>query len=128
MALPNALKGKLSIPVIGSPMFLVSFPPLVKALCKAGVVGAFPHVNARPSAVFDAWLTEIETDLARHKAKHLNAVVAPHFVNLIVHRTNPRFEPDLEIVVSHQVPLVIACPELSSEKPSPKAGPTSNSR
>ena len=109
MALPNALQGRLRVPVIGSPMFLVSFPPLVTALCKVGVAGAFPHVNARQSAIFDAWLTEIETDLARHKAEHPGAVVAPHCVNLIVHRTNPRFEPDLEIVVSHKVPLVITC-------------------
>jgi nitronate monooxygenase len=90
-------------------MFLVSFPPLVKALCKAGVVGSLPHVNARPSEQLDAWLTEIETDLAQHKAANPNAIVAPHCVNLIVHRTNPRFEPDLDIVVSHKVPLVITC-------------------
>lgn len=109
MAIPEALKGKLSVPVIGSPMFLVSFPPLVKSLCKAGIVGSFPHVNARPSALLDEWLTDIETELARHRAENPAATVAPHGVNLIVHRTNPRFEPDLEIVVAHKVPLVITC-------------------
>jgi len=109
MALPAVLKGRLAIPAIGAPMFLVSFPPLVKALCKAGVVGAFPHVNARPSEQLDAWLTEVGTDLAAYKAANPNARVAPHCVNLIVHRTNPRYEPDLEIVVKHKVPMVITC-------------------
>jgi nitronate monooxygenase len=109
MALPPALRNTLSVPVIGAPMFLVSFPPLVKALCRAGIVGAFPHVNARPSEQFDAWLTEIETDLAAYRRDHPDAIVAPHCVNLIVHRTNPRFAPDLEIVVAHKVPLVITC-------------------
>ena len=107
MPIPALFKNKLTAPVIGAPMFLVSFPPLVKALCKAGIVGTFPHVNARPSEQFDAWLTEIKSDLADYQATNPNAVVAPLGVNLIVHRTNPRFEPDLEIVVKHQVPLVI---------------------
>jgi len=109
MPLPAVLRGSLKVPAIGAPMFLVSFPPLVKALCKAGIVGAFPHVNARPSKQLDAWLTEIETDLRACKASQPGAIVAPHCVNLIVHRTNPRYEPDLEIVVSHQVPLVVTC-------------------
>jgi nitronate monooxygenase len=109
MALPAVLKGKLTIPAIGAPMFLVSFPPLVKALCRAGVVGAFPHVNARPSEQLHAWLTEVETDLAAYKAANPTARVAPHCVNIIVHRTNPRYEPDLDIVVQHKVPLVITC-------------------
>ena len=109
MTLPALLKDALKVPVIGAPMFLVSFPPLVKALCKAGVVGAFPHVNARPSEQLDAWLTDIQADLRAYKLAHPQAVVAPVCVNLIVHRTNPRYEPDLEIVVRHQVPLVITC-------------------
>lgn len=90
-------------------MFLVSFPPLVSAQCKAGVVGCFPHVNARTSAQFDQWLTDIEADLASHRAANPAAVVAPHGVNLIVHRTNARFEPDLDVVVAHRVPFVITC-------------------
>lgn len=109
MPLPVLFQKALSIPAIGSPMFLVSFPPLVSAQCKAGVVGAFPHVNARTSAQFDQWLTDIEADLVSHRAANPAAVVAPHGVNLIVHRTNARFEPDLDIVVAHRVPFVISC-------------------
>lgn len=107
MPLPHLFRQTLRVPVIGAPMFLVSFPPLVKALCKAGVVGTFPHVNARPSAQLDAWLTDIDADLALYRATRPEAPVAPHGVNLVVHRSNPRFEPDLEIVVRHRVPFVI---------------------
>jgi nitronate monooxygenase len=109
MTVPALLQHKLSVPVIGAPMFLVSFPPLVMAQCRAGVIGAFPHVNARPAAEFDKWLTEIETDLRDYKAAHPTAKVAPHAVNLIVHRTNARYESDLEIIVAHKVPLIITC-------------------
>src|SRR5579872_1824751 len=109
MTLAKPLRNALSVPAIGAPMFLVSFPPLVTALCRSGVIGAFPHVNARPSAQFDQWLTEIETDLRAHRAANPAATIAPHAVNLIVHRTNARYEPDLDIVVSHKVPLVITC-------------------
>ncbi|MDB5818482.1 MAG: 2-nitropropane dioxygenase [Rhizobacter sp.] len=109
MPIPSLFQGRLSIPAIGSPMFLVSFPPLVTALCKAGVVGTFPHVNARPSSQLDEWLTAIETELDAHRTSHPQAAVAPHGINLVVHRTNPRLEPDLEIVVAHRVPFVITC-------------------
>jgi len=109
MPIPALFRQALSIPVIGSPMFLVSFPPLVTALCKSGVVGTFPHVNARPAAQLDEWLTAIEKDLAAHRAAHPNDIVAPHGINLVVHRTNPRFAPDLEVVVAHEVPFVITC-------------------
>ena len=109
MPLPKIFQNALSIPAIGSPMFLVSFPPLVTAQCKAGIVGTFPHVNARTSEQFDQWLTDIEVDLAAHKAANPSAVVAPYGVNLIVHRTNARFEPDLALVVKHRVPFVITC-------------------
>ena len=109
MSVPALLKHKLSVPVLGAPMFLVSFPPLVTAQCRAGVIGAFPHVNARPSAQLEQWLTEIETNLHEYKAAHPAAKVAPHAVNLIVHRTNARYAPDLEIIVAHKVPLVITC-------------------
>ena len=107
--MPELFRNTMAIPAIGSPMFLVSFPPLVTAQCKAGVAGTFPHVNARTSAQFDQWLTDIETDLAQYRAANPSAAVAPHGVNLIVHRTNPRFEEDLAIVVKHRVPLVITC-------------------
>lgn len=107
MPIPALFQQRLTVPAIGSPMFLVSFPPLVTALCKAGIVGTFPHVNARPSEQLDAWLTQIQADLDAHRAAHPQAVVAPLGVNLIVHRTNPRFEPDLEIIVKHRIPFVI---------------------
>ena len=109
MPLPQLFKNALSIPAIGSPMFLVSFPPLVTAQCKAGIVGTFPHVNARTSEHFDQWLTDIETDLSAYKTANPSAVVAPYGVNLIVHRTNARFELDLALVVKHCVPFVITC-------------------
>jgi len=88
-------------------MFLVSFPPLVAAQCKAGIIGAFPHVNARPAEQFDQWLTDLKTELSAWDAAHPEAPSAPYAVNLIVHRTNPRYLPDLEIVVAHKVPVVI---------------------
>jgi nitronate monooxygenase len=109
MPIPLLFQNTLAIPAIGSPMFLVSFPPLVTALCKAGVVGTFPHVNARPSSQLDDWLTTIETDLAAHRAAFPAATVAPYGINMIVHKTNARFEPDMEIVVAHKVPFVITC-------------------
>lgn len=109
MPLPALLQNALSIAAIGSPMFLVSFPPLVTAQCKAGMVGTFPHVNARTSEQFDQWLTDIAAELASYRSAYPSAVVAPHGVNLIVHRTNARLEPDLSIVVKHKVPVVITC-------------------
>ncbi|MGD0187055.1 MAG: nitronate monooxygenase family protein [Roseiarcus sp.] len=109
MPIPSLFRNALSIPAIGAPMFLVSNPPLVRAQCKSGVVGAFPHVNARPSQQLDAWLTEIESDLAAHQAAHPDVVVAPYGVNVILHRTNTRLEPDMEIIVAHKAPLVITC-------------------
>src|SRR5438309_1233257 len=107
MTLPGLFTNALRVPVIGAPMFLVSFPPLVTALCKAGVVGTFPHVNARPSAQLHEWLAQIARDLDAFRTSNPDAVVAPHGVNLVVHRTNTRFEPDLDIVVQHKVPFVL---------------------
>jgi nitronate monooxygenase len=107
MPVPEALRGKLVAPVIGAPMFLVSFPPLVAAQCKAGIIGTFPHINARPVELFEQWLQQLEAELAQHRAAHPQAVVAPFGVNLVVHRTNPRFQQDLETVVRHRVPLVL---------------------
>jgi nitronate monooxygenase len=79
MPLPALFQQALRVPVIGAPMFLVSFPTLVKALCKAGVVGTFPHVNARPSQQLDAWLSDIAMDLAAHRAAHPHRrVETPH--------------------------------------------------
>ena len=101
------LRDRLRVPVIGAPMFLVSFPPLVTAMCKAGIAGTFPHVNARSSEIFDRWLTDMAAELAVFAAAHPARPVGPLGVNLVVHRTNPRFAPDLDLVVKHRVPLVI---------------------
>ena len=107
MPIPALLQQRLAVPAIGAPMFLVSFPPLVRALCLAGVVGTFPHVNARPSSQLDAWLGALRRDLDAHTAAHPDALVAPFGVNLVCHPSNPRFRPDLDIVVQHRVPLVL---------------------
>ena len=83
-------------------MFLVSFPPLVLAMCKAGIVGAFPHVNARSSEILDGWLTEMTRSSTAFAAANPGRPVGPLGVNLVVHRTNPRFAADLELVVKHR--------------------------
>lgn len=107
MSVPSSLQGRLRLPVIGSPMFLVSFPPLVAALCKAGVIGTFPHVNARPSAQLDQWLTGLGEELASFREANPQAIVAPYGVNLVVHKSVPRHVEDLALVVKHKVPLVL---------------------
>ncbi len=98
---------QLRIPVIGAPMFLVSGPELVIAQCKAGVLGAFPALNARPQEQLDAWLTQIETALAAHREQHPQAIVAPYAVNLIVNAANKRLDADLDVCVRHKVPVII---------------------
>lgn len=107
MALPEILAGKLSVPVIGSPLFIISNPALVIAQCLAGVVGSFPSLNARPVAQLDEWLTEIKEALEAARAVQPDARIAPYAVNLIVHRSNNRLEQDLALCVKHKVPLVI---------------------
>jgi nitronate monooxygenase len=107
MPLPPALEGRLRLPVIGAPMFIVSGPELVLAQCKAGIVGAFPALNARPQEELDRWLTRIEAELAAYRTAHPRAVVAPFAVNQIVHASNSRLEADLEVCVAHRVPVVI---------------------
>ncbi len=107
MPIPDLLAGRLAIPAIGAPMFLVSFPPLVQALCEAGVVGTFPHVNARPSSQLDEWLENLRAALDAAAAANPQARPAPFGVNLVCHHSNPRFLPDLAIVVKHRVPLVL---------------------
>lgn len=97
--MPTAWQGRLKAPVIAAPMFLVSNPALVAACCRAGIVGTFPALNQRSTAGFVEWLDEIEGSLTKADA--------PFGVNLIVHRTNPRLQPDLAEVVKHKVPLVI---------------------
>ena len=106
MTLPTVLQD-LRIPLIGSPLFIISGPELVIAQCKAGIIGSFPALNARPTHVLDEWLDRITTELAEHDAKHPDRPSAPFAVNQIVHRTNDRLDHDVEMCVKHKVPLVI---------------------
>ena len=98
---------RLRLPVIGSPMFIVSGPELVIAQCKAGVVGSFPALNARPSGVLDEWLHQITEELAAHNRDNPDRPAAPFAVNQIVHRSNARLEEDMQVCEKWQVPLVI---------------------
>ncbi len=107
MSLPPALHGRLRLPVIGAPLFIISHPALVIAQCKAGIVGAFPALNARPIAQLDEWLHEITEALAAHDQAHPEAPAAPFAVNQIVHRSNTRLEQDLELTVKWKAPIVI---------------------
>jgi nitronate monooxygenase len=107
MTLPAILEGRLSIPVIASPMFIVSGPELVVAQCKAGIVGSFPALNARPQAALDDWLTRIGTELAAARAARPDRPVAPFAVNQIVHASNTRLDHDLEVCARHRVPIII---------------------
>jgi nitronate monooxygenase len=107
MSLPPILRDRLRLPVVGSPMFIVSNPELVIAQCKAGIVGSFPALNARPKEAFAQWLQRIEAELADHDREHPQAPSAPYAVNMIVHRSNDRLEHDLEVLVKHRVPIVI---------------------
>ena len=102
-----ALFDKLRLPVIGSPLFIISGPELVIAQCKAGIVGSFPALNARPGPILHEWLDRITTELAEHDAKHPDRPSAPFAVNQIVHRSNTRLEEDLRTCVEHQVPIMI---------------------
>jgi nitronate monooxygenase len=101
------IKQKLRLPVIGAPLFIVSQPPLVIAQCKAGVIGSFPALNARPQEKLDEWLTEIEAALAAHDKAHPERPSAPFAINQIVHKSNDRLMQDLETTVRHKVPVVI---------------------
>ncbi|MDT7933254.1 MAG: nitronate monooxygenase family protein [Sphingomonadaceae bacterium] len=103
------LKARLRLPVIGAPLFIISHPPLVLAQCRAGIVGSFPSLNARPIAQLDEWLTELH--------EQLTPADAPFAVNLIVHKSNARLEQDVALVVKHRAPIVItslgAVPEVN---------------
>src|SRR6202042_1747342 len=107
MSMPALFKGRLSIPVIGAPMFIVSVPELVIAQCKAGIVGSFPALNARPPELLDEWLTRIRQELAEYDAAHPERPSAPFAVNQIVHRSNNRLEHDLALCEKHKVPMMI---------------------
>lgn len=107
MSLPALFEGRLSLPIIGAPLFIVSGPELVIAQCKAGIVGAFPALNARPEAMLDEWLARITSELDEYKQANPGLPVAPYAVNQIVHQSNNRLRHDVEMCVKHKVPIVI---------------------
>ena len=107
MALPVALQN-LFLPVIGSPMFIASGPALVAAQCKAGIVGSFPALNARPAELLDTWLTDLKQELGDYQAANPGRKVGPIAVNQIVHQSNDRLAHDVEMCVKHQVPIIIS--------------------
>ena len=107
MAIPNHIKNNLSIPVIGSPLFLVSGPELVIAQCKAGIIGSFPALNARPQHVLGEWITRIKAELAEYQEQNPDKKVAPFAVNQICHGSNDRLMDDMATCVEHQVPIII---------------------
>jgi nitronate monooxygenase len=106
MPLPPVLQ-KLPLPIIGSPLFIVSNPKLVIAQCKAGVVGSMPALNARPAEQLDEWLAEITEALAAHDREHPDRPAAPFAINQIVHKTNDRLEHDMQVCAKYKVPIVI---------------------
>ncbi len=107
MAGLEILDGRLSVPVIGAPLFIISHPDLVIAQCKAGVVGSFPALNARPQSQLDEWLDQITSELDSHNRANPQRPAAPFAVNQIVHRSNERLEADMEMCAKYKVPLVI---------------------
>ena len=107
MALVPHLKGKLKIPVVGAPLFIVSGPELVISQCKAGVVGSFPALNARPQEVLDEWLIQIKEELDKHNQENPDNPASPFAVNQICHASNDRLMQDMESCVKHEVPIII---------------------
>ncbi|MDB5359182.1 MAG: nitronate monooxygenase family protein [Rhodospirillales bacterium] len=107
MSLPAILSDRLRLPVIASPLFIISCPDLVIAQCKAGVIGSFPALNARPAEVLEEWLQRITSELAAYDAAHPDRPSAPFAVNQIVHKSNDRLEHDLALCVKYRVPIVI---------------------
>ncbi len=106
MTVPALLK-RLRLPVIGSPLFIISNPKLVIAQCTAGIVGSMPSLNARPAAQLDDWLAEITEALAAHDRAHPDRPAAPFAINLIVHKSNDRLEQDMAVCEKYKVPLII---------------------
>ena len=107
MAEPEALKGKLRLPVIGAPLFIISNPDLVLAQCKAGIVGSFPALNARPVSQLDEWLDRTTSELDSYNRANPDKPAAPFAVNQIVHRSNARLEEDMALCEKYKVPVVI---------------------
>ena len=107
MSMPALFKGRLSLPVIAAPLFIISVPDLVIAQCKAGVVGSFPALNARPPGLLDEWLARIKEELAAYDKAHPERPSAPFAVNQIVHKSNNRLDQDLALCEKHKVPMMI---------------------
>lgn len=107
MGLPAKLRSNMRLPVIGAPLFIVSTPQLVIEQCKAGIVGSFPALNARPKELLGEWLTRIRAALAEHDRDHPDRPAAPYAVNLIAHRSNGRLDHDLAMCIEHKVPVII---------------------
>ena len=107
MTLPPVLANRLRLPVVGAPLFIISGPELVIAQCKAGIVGSFPALNARPVSQLDEWLHQIREELAAHDRRHPDRPAAPFAVNQIVHKSNDRLEQDVALCVKHEAPIVI---------------------
>ena len=107
MPIPDSIKDNISIPVIGAPLFLISVPDLVIAQCKAGIIGSFPALNARPHHVLEEWIIRIKTELKEYQEQNPDKKVAPFAVNQICHGSNDRLQGDMEICVKHEVPIII---------------------
>src|ERR1700687_6090467 len=107
MSMPALFRGRLSIPVIGAPLFIISVPDLVIAQCKGGIVGSFPALNARPPPLRDEWLVRIKEELAAHDKAHPDRLSEPFAVNQIVHRSNNRLEQDLAVCEKPPVSIII---------------------
>lgn len=107
MSLPEILTQRLRLPVVAAPLFIISTPELVIAQCKAGIVGSFPALNARPAERLSQWLEQITQALAEHDRLHPERPAAPFAVNQIVHRSNERLEQDMAVCVEHKVPIII---------------------
>ena len=107
MPIPDSIKDNISIPVIGAPLFLISVPDLVIAQCKAGIIGSFPALNARPQNVLEEWIVRIKTELKEYQEQNPDKKVAPFAVNQICHGSNDRLQGDMEICVKHEVPIII---------------------
>ena len=107
MPIPDSIKDNISIPIIGAPLFLISVPDLVIAQCKAGIIGSFPALNARPQHVLEEWIVKIKTELKEYQEQNPDKKVAPFAVNQICHGSNDRLQGDMEICVKHEVPVII---------------------
>ncbi len=107
MALPESLEGKLRVPLIGAPMFIVSGPELVIAQCQSGIIGAFPALNARPQSALGDWIKQIKNALRAYGEENPHDPIAPFAVNQIVHASNSRLREDMETCVEHEVPIII---------------------